>query len=279
MTRDDSLLHCADDLRQQDPDRHLITTLVPPESRRGVVALFAFNLELSRIRDSVNEPMLGEMRLQFWRDTLHDLVAGTVRAHPVAQALAAALPGEALPLIPMLDLIDARVRDLDDASPADMDELVDYAQRTAGALNVLALRVMEVESREVAVAARAAGAGAAMIGLMRSLPAHASQRRLHVPEEAVRRLGIDREATFAGHFTPELGKAISEIVEAAEAQLNAARKAPLPKTARPIFASVLLAVRDAQALRKAKGNPFGLKAPGPLSRQLTLGLSALTGRI
>jgi len=279
MTTDDALLHCADELRQHDPDRHLVTTLVPPSGRRAVVALFAFNLELSRIRESVSEPMLGEMRLQFWRDTLDDLTNGTVRAHPVAQALAAALPGEALPVSPMTDLIDARARDLDDATLADMAALLDYAQHTAGALNVLALRVLGVSDRPAALAARAAGAGAAMIGLMRSLPAHAAQRRLFVPDEVVRRLGVDREATFAGHFTPELGKAIGEVVAAAEAQLDEARKTPLPKEARPIFASVLLAVRDAQALRRARGNPFGLKAPGPLSRQLTLGLSALTGKL
>lgn len=279
MASDDALLHCAGELRRQDPDRHLITTLVPPPGRRAVVALFAFNLELARIREQVSEPMLGEMRLQFWRDTLNELVAGKVRAHPVAQALGAALPGQSLPLNPLLSLIDARARDLDDAPPADMSELVSYAQHTAGALNVLALRVLGVTDREVATAARAAGAGAAMVGLMRALPALAAQRRLFVPAEVLMRLKVDREATFAGRHTPELGKAIGEVVAEAEIHLNAARKIPLPRVARPIFGSVLLAVRDAQALRTARGNPFAMKPRGPLSRQLTLALSVLTGRV
>ncbi len=46
-----------------------------------------------------------------------------------------------------------------------------------------------------------------------------------------------------------------------------------------MFATVLLAVRDAQALKRANGNPFDLKPSGPLSRQLSVALGVLTGRV
>lgn len=277
MSADDALMHCADELKQHDADRYLVATLLPPAGRRVALALFALDLELARIPDAVTERALGEIRLQFWRDTLTGLAAGTVAAHPVAQGLSAAL-GDALPLPTLLALVDARGRDLDDSPPANLAELTQYGARTAGALNVLLLAFLGVKDPEVARAARAAGTGWCLVGMMRNLPRAVAQRRLPIPQDVLARSRVDHEATFAGHFTPELGKAVSAVVAEAETHLTEARRTPLPKAARPVFASVLLAVRDAQALQKANGNPFGLKPPGPLSRQLTMALSVLTGK-
>ena len=278
MSADDAFLHCAQELRQQDPDRYLVCTLLPPAGRRVAMALFALDLELARIRDAVSEPMLGEMRLQFWRDTLTAVAGGEVRAHPVAQALAAAMPKD-IPLAGLLGLVDARARDLDETPMTDLAELSTYASATAGAINVVLLSMLGINDPDVAAAARAAGTGWALVGFMRALPRHLARRRLSIPEEILNRHKVDRDATVAAHFTPELGRAINDVVVEAERYLSTARQTPLPKAARPVFAMVLLAVRDAQALKRANGNPFGLKPPGPLSRQLTVALSVLTGRI
>jgi phytoene synthase len=277
MSADDALMHCADELRQHDADRYLVTTLLPPPARRIALALFALDLELARIPEAVTERALGEIRLQFWRDTLTGLNEGAVAAHPVAQAIAVAL-GEDVPLPTLLALVDARGRDLDDAPPKNMAELVQSGAMTAGALNVLLLMFLGVKDPAVAQAARAAGTGWRLVWLMRDLPRALARRRLPIPDEVLSQLAVDREATFAGHFTPELGKAVSAVVTEAEMHLSEARKTPLPKPARPVFATVLLAVRDAKALQKTNGNPFGLKPPGPLSRQLTMALSVLTGK-
>ena len=277
MSADDALMHCANELRQHDADRYLVTTLLPPPTRRIALALFALDLELARIPDAVSERALGEMRIQFWRDTLTGLSAGTVAAHPVAQALAETL-GADVPLPILLDVVDARGGDLAEAPPANMAELVQYGARTAGALNVLLMMFLGVKDPAVAQAARAAGTGWSLIGLMRDLPRALGHRRLRIPEDVLIELAVNREAAFAGHFTPELGKAVSAVVAEAETHLTEARQTPLPKPARPVFATVLLAVRDAKTLQKANGNPFGLKPPGPISRQLTMALSVLTGK-
>jgi phytoene/squalene synthetase len=277
MSADDALMHCANELRQHDADRYLVTTLLPPPARRIALALFALDLELARIPEAVSERALGEMRLQFWRDTLTRLSEGSVAAHPVAQGIADAL-GEDVPLPTLLALVDARGRDLDDEPPKNMGELVQYGAGTAGALNVLLLMFLGVKDPAVAQAARAAGTGWRLVGLMRDLPRVLARRRLPIPEDVLSQLAVDREAAFAGHFTPELGKAVRAVVAEAETHLIEARQTHLPKPARPIFATVLLAVRDAKALQKANGNPFGLKPPGPLSRQLTMALSVLTGK-
>jgi phytoene/squalene synthetase len=140
------------------------------------------------------------------------------------------------------------------------------------------MNLLGVKDPAVAQAARAAGTGWSLIGLMRDLPRALGHRRLRIPEDVLIELVVDREAAFDGHFTPELGKAVSAVVAEAETYLTEARRTPLPKSVRPVFATVLLAVRDAKMLHKANGNPFGLKPSGPLLRQLTMALSVLTGK-
>ncbi|MEQ8248801.1 MAG: squalene/phytoene synthase family protein [Alphaproteobacteria bacterium] len=278
MSADAALLHCAQELRAREPDRYLVATLLPPGGRRVALALFAFDLELARIRDAVSEPMLGEIRLQFWRDTLAGVGRGARAAHPVAQAIAATTPDDGS-IAAMAALVDTRARDLDDTPFADLAALSRYGADTAGGVNTLLLRALGIDDAEVVEAARAAGAGWALIGLMRALPHHAAMRRVPIPADILEGRDVDLEATFAGRATPELGRAVSDVVAEAERHLTVARRTSLPKLARPVFATVLLAVRDAQALKRANGNPFGLKPPGPLSRQLSVALGVLTGRV
>ena len=70
-------------VRIADRDRYLSALFAPAEARRHLLALYAFNAEIARVRESVTEPGIGEIRLQFWHDALHGDGAG----HPVGQAL------------------------------------------------------------------------------------------------------------------------------------------------------------------------------------------------
>ena len=57
-------------LETEDRDRALSLAFAPVETRDDLAALYAFNVETSRIRDRISEPMPGEIRLQWWRDAL-----------------------------------------------------------------------------------------------------------------------------------------------------------------------------------------------------------------
>src|SRR5882757_11213860 len=83
----DAFDHCEDLVRAGDKDRFLATLFAPQKYRRPLYALYAFNLEIARIRETAHEPMPGEIRLQWWRDVLGGAGRGEVDAHPVAGAL------------------------------------------------------------------------------------------------------------------------------------------------------------------------------------------------
>jgi phytoene/squalene synthetase len=55
---------------KHDYEHYLCGLLYPTAVRDGYWALRAFFIELSAVREAVNDPRIGQMRLQFWRDTI-----------------------------------------------------------------------------------------------------------------------------------------------------------------------------------------------------------------
>ncbi|MEI6100030.1 MAG: squalene/phytoene synthase family protein, partial [Alphaproteobacteria bacterium] len=79
-----TLQACAALVERADPDRFAATMAAPPAARAALWPLYAFNIEVARAPWVTNEPLIAEMRLQFWRDTL---TAPSPRAHEVAGPL------------------------------------------------------------------------------------------------------------------------------------------------------------------------------------------------
>ncbi|MDZ4135714.1 MAG: squalene/phytoene synthase family protein, partial [Paracoccaceae bacterium] len=65
-----SLQACADLLERGDPDRFAAILAAPPSARGALLAIHATNLEIARAPWASSEPMLAEMRLQWWQDAL-----------------------------------------------------------------------------------------------------------------------------------------------------------------------------------------------------------------
>ncbi|MDZ4370360.1 MAG: squalene/phytoene synthase family protein [Phenylobacterium sp.] len=123
-----------DDLiRRVDPDRWLSSRFVADAARRAdVIAIYAYDHELARAPRVASNPLLGEIRLTWWREALDEIYEGRhIRHHPTAQALAQAVLRRAIPRAPLEAMIDGRYRELD-AAPMTDDEALTWAQETAG---------------------------------------------------------------------------------------------------------------------------------------------------
>src|SRR3954452_10041979 len=79
--------HCESFLREGYSDRYWASLFAPADKRPHLHALYAFNFEVARVREAVREALVGEIRLQWWRDALQGEARGDVRANPVAAAL------------------------------------------------------------------------------------------------------------------------------------------------------------------------------------------------
>jgi len=246
----DAFDHCEELVRAGDKDRFLSTLFAPQKYRRALHALYAFNLEVARIREAAREPMPGEVRLQWWRDLLGGVGRGDVAANPVAAALRETVVRYRLPPAMLADLIDARAFDLYDEPMPSLADLERYAVRTSSAVIELAGRILR-DGRDPGLGDLAghAGIGYAIAGLLRALPVHAARRQCYVPEELLQRYGAPVEDLYAGKATTALRAALAELRLRARQHLSAARL--LASDIAPEVASALLpAALVAPALKR-----------------------------
>lgn len=253
----DADAHCEALVREADKDRFLASLFAPAERRRDLFALYAFNIEIARVRELAREPMPGEIRLQWWRDALAGHGHGDVASHPVAAALAETVARRALPHAPLLALIDAHDFDLYDEPMADMAALEAYARATASTVFGVAARALGAAGEEVARAADAGGIAYALAGLMRAFPHHVARRQLYVPADLLDRHGVAPEAIFARNAGPALAAALAELRAHAGAKLAECLKllVKVPSAAGPAFLPVAAVHPLLRALDRNK-DPF-----------------------
>lgn len=145
-----SVQACADLVARGDPDRFRAAMAAPVAARAVLFPLYAFNLEVARAPWVASEPMIAEMRLQWWRDALEEIAqGGPVRRHEVTTPLAGVLaPRDAQ----MLDaLVTARRWDVYRDPFDDHAAFGHYLDATAGHLSVAAARAMGVTEGEKAL--------------------------------------------------------------------------------------------------------------------------------
>ncbi|MEC9345503.1 MAG: squalene/phytoene synthase family protein [Pseudomonadota bacterium] len=240
-------------LRADDPDRFYTALLAPEALRPRLFALYALNQEIARTRERVREPMLGQIRLQWWRETLDETLAGTPRRHPVAEALAGWFSQSAPDRATLMALVDAREHDLDDAPFATTDSLVTYLDGTGGALLRLGLDALGVDSAAARTVAHHAGRAYALAGLVRAIPFHGAAGRVMLPADLLAGAGIaDPRMMVADRDPKRMRAVVAGLVDLAAGEAAAARKVRgVPRAARPVLAHLGLAELYLSRIRRA----------------------------
>ena len=151
MSALDRLSSCGHQVRRHDHDRYLTSLFAPADRREALFAIAAFNLEVAKTREVVSEPMLGRIRLQWWRESIDGIYDGRVRRHEVVEPLAHAVDHYDLTRGHFDRVIDARDFDLEDRAPVDLAELESYAEATAAPLMWLALAGIMSDQQVVVV--------------------------------------------------------------------------------------------------------------------------------
>ena len=166
MIADEAFAWCATEIRRNDYDRYLSVLFAPRASRPYLFALYAVNHEIAKTAEIARDPMMGAIRLQWWREAFDELHAGEPRHHEALLALAETLRAHDLPKAMFDAMLDARELDFEKAPFADMAALEAYADATSGILMRLAARILGNPLYEVA---REAGIAYALTGLLRAL--------------------------------------------------------------------------------------------------------------
>jgi len=234
-----------DIVRNQDRDRWLSCLFAPDDKRPHLLALYAFNAEVLRVRDTVSEPHLGMIRLQWWRDTIDSIYAGNpAPGHPVAEALAVAIEVGGLPKQALVDLVTAHEFDLFHDRMPDLTALEAHLGEAYSRLIMMAAMILDRDAAPKASECAGLAGVAQGLALILGDPRH---RDPFLPE------GMDVKAALA--------HAEKRLAEAEALRPN------LPKSVLPAFLPAGLTATYLKRLKSAPDQPL---AVSPLKRQLVL---------
>jgi phytoene/squalene synthetase len=191
---------CAGLVERGDPDRFAAVMAAPVAARGPLFVLYAFNLEVARAPWVTKEPMIAEMRLQWWRDVLAEAVAGKRRAHEVAGPLADLIVARGLDVAVLDRLVEARRWDVYTDPFEDAAALEAYLDDTAAGLMWAAAQALGARPADEA-AVRGLGWATGLANYLRAVPDLEARGRLPLvdgrPEAvaALARRGLARLAS------------------------------------------------------------------------------------
>ncbi|KAF9345703.1 NADH dehydrogenase (ubiquinone) complex I, assembly factor 6 [Mortierella sp. AD094] len=282
--------YCENLVRKADYEGFLCTQFFPKHRQATQMALRAFNIELASIRESVSNTDIGRMRMQFWRDSLDKVFAGTPPQQPVTLALAYAIQEQELyhqqqqqeqgqqsrhnspsdtemSLIWFKRMITEREQNLSDPQFMTIGQMETYCENTFGSLLYLQLESVGVKSLEADHAASHLAKAMGIATMLRAFPFHMQQNRMIIPAEITAKHNLSQEALFRNPtITPALQDATLEVATAAHVHLATAQSYMdnLPKSALPVLMAGIPTESFLNRLQEADFNPL---APGIQQRE------------
>lgn len=239
--------------RAHEPDRYLAALAAPAEARDDLIALAAFAAEVRRIPRLVHDPLVGEIRLTWWRDAIEGLAKGELAGHPLADALGPPIGQGHFPVPRLTAFIDAMAFDLSPAPFADDAAREIYLGKTEGTLFRLALaRLGHVERGEPLIRSAATAYGLARAALALDGPAPlVTEADLDGTGLTIRQLGVP-EAT-------RVRRAVAE-------QLSRAAGAAIAQAPGKSISPALLPLVMVGAYRRWALRPSGAPPTAPITR-------------
>jgi phytoene/squalene synthetase len=211
---DPALAACAALVERGDSDRFLAAMAAPPAAREVLFPLFAFNLEIARAPWVTAEPVIAEMRLQWWRDMLAEAASGAPpRAHEVAAPLARLIRDRGLDVAPLDAAVAARRWDIWREPFADDAALWAHLEATSGGILQAAAQALGA-GPAVLPGLRLAARSGGLAGWLVAVPAYEARGRLPLPDgrpQAVQALARQGLADLALAHRTDFGTALPAL--------------------------------------------------------------------
>lgn len=159
---------------------HIAISLMPQNVQKSIFVLYSFFAELDGLAAQVSEPMLGEIRCQWWRDVIGQQQAQS----PLAGALLEAIETHNWPQQPLLDLINAKIFDLY-ANPMETKaDFEAYAGHTYSALvQLTAVAINPQAAKDFADVSGHLGVAFAVAKSILHLKIQKSRGQVFIPQE------------------------------------------------------------------------------------------------
>ncbi len=278
--------YCFEITRQYDPDRFLTSLFASDFLKEGLYALYAFNYEIAKISETVSEAMLGEIRLQWWRESL-DLIYKHIkdggktilRKHDVIVPLMLSIKKHNLPKELFDEIIEGRTDDLYPKNPETIEVLESYIKKTSSSLTKLTGLVLGCGEEK---ALEELGIAWGMLGVIRAVPYQASLNKIFLPDDVMTLYGLSNNDVHSIKDCDELKNTIRAIDQKLEDSLKNLKKLTrnIKRSEKSIFLLTSLIKSYRKELKKSDYNPFKLhEKSNSFPRNLRLLYSAIFGII
>ncbi len=206
---------CAALVERGDPNRFRAAMAAPSNARAVLFPIYAMALEVSRAPWVTQEPMIAEMRLQWWRDVLEEIKTGqAVRSHEVTTPLARVLTERGCDALDAM--IEARRWDIYKDPFEDEAAFTQYLEATTGGVIEASAGAL---GRSDPQACRDAGFAGGLARYLQAIPSLEAQNRIPLldgrPEAiaALAKEGIARLTTARKSRTKIAGTAMLSLWE------------------------------------------------------------------
>lgn len=228
-------------LRANDRDLYLASLFFPEARRSAAQALYAFAADVARVPFVVSEAALGEIRLQWWHDTVDAIYDGVLQDNPVAQGLGEAVKVGDLPKHALHNLIKAHQFDLYSDPMPSLTDLEGYLGETHSAVIQMTAAILNSDDAlECAEASGLSGVAHGLSSLMRVLPHWLARHSNFIPVEMMVARGLDVTKLRDPEFEAARGVLLAELREHARERLFQARQ--LAWTIKPVVKPAFLHV-------------------------------------
>jgi phytoene synthase len=251
--------YCRALIAKADPDRYLSSLLAPADKRAALWALYAFNMEIAATRENVTEPGLGEIRLEWWAQSLGDIYDGRVVDHPVLAALGPIVRDAEVPQAALLNMIEARRFDFYDDPMPGLNDLEGYLGETSSMLMQVAARILSGAAADrLADVSGYAGVAVGLTGLLRALPVHSARGQCYLPGDVLQRHGLTSAHVLSRRKDEAMDAVLADLRDIAAKRLAQARalRDAVPDAALAAFLPAGLVDLYLKALQRVGGNPM-----------------------
>lgn len=164
------------------------------------MALYAFCREVDDVVDECTDPGIARVKLQWWRETMHQTFNGNPQ-HPVQKALVPAIQAFNLPLEHFLEIIDGMEMDLEQTRYPSFKELSLYCYRAASVVGLLAAEIFGYQDRRCLKYAHNLGMAFQLTNILRDVREDADRGRIYIPLDELTTFGVTEADILKAHQT------------------------------------------------------------------------------
>ncbi len=259
--------------------------VLPPARRGAIIAVWDFCRAVDDAVDEVEQGAGGAApaeQLRRWRDELARCFGDGTPMTTEGRALVPHIRRFNLSRQPFEDVIDGVAMDLDAPRYATFADLKQYCYRVASAVGLICVEIFGYREPATRVYAEELGLALQLTNIIRDVAADLRKGRVYLPEEDLRRFGVDEAMLRAGRVTPEVRNLLAfECGRAHEYFNRAARALPRRDRRRLVAAEIMGRIYYAvlEGIERSGYDVFSRRIRVPRSRRAVIALQVYLRRL